>query len=510
MRGLDLFLVVAAAILLAGFVAIVRSYSRGLGDSPRELFLVLLGKFIEYSAFAACMLSFVLFLNFDVGLSDVAAGSYVGLWMVLISALMVLVGAVCDVVGIKRTLLIGVVALLIGRISLVLTDDVWLVSLMGFVPLALGVAIAGPVLLVAVKRFTTEAGATLAFGLYVTLLNLGFAVGGWIFDYVRGIFGDYSIVTTLPLAGDVSVYQVIIAVSFGITIIQLIVINLLRDNVEMTETGIRVLPVAASQVRSSIGAVKSALSSVIRDTGQLLVDVMSERRFWWFISALAITVFIRIASIQFLLTFPTYGIRFFGDGAQVGNLYGVLNPLVIVFLTPLFAILTVNFRSYIMLLVGSAISAASIWIATLSPETFAPLVDTGFGELVFERWLSLPASEWHPFYLSLVIFIGLFSVGEAIWAPRVMQFTAEIAPPGKEGSYVALSYLPFFLGQLLAGPLSGLLLANYMQENASGSYPEHYMVWVWIGLIAALTPLAMLTFRRLFRRVEEDLTVLNH
>ncbi|MEK9871991.1 MAG: hypothetical protein VW831_19895 [Gammaproteobacteria bacterium] len=237
---------------------------------------------------------------------------------------------------------------------------------------------------------------------------------------------------------------------------------------------------------------------------------MSERRFWWFISALAITVFIRIASIQFLLTFPTYGIRFFGDGAQVGNLYGVLNPLVIVFLTPLFAILTVNFRSYIMLLGGSAISAASIWIATLSPETFAPLVDTGFGELVFERWLSLPASEWHPFYLSLVIFIGLFSVGEAIWAPRVMQFTAEIAPPGKEGSYVALSYLPFFLGQLLAGPLSGLLLANYMQENASGSYPEHYMVWVWIGLIAALTPLAMLTFRRLFRRVEEDLPVLNH
>ena len=231
MRGLDLLLVVAAAILLAGFVAIVRSYSRGLGDSPRELFLVLLGKFIEYSAFAACMLSFVLFLNFDVGLSDVAAGSYVGLWMVLISALMVLVGAVCDVVGIKRTLLIGVVALLIGRISLVLTDDVWLVSLMGFVPLALGVAIAGPVLLVAVKRFTTEAGATLAFGLYVTLLNLGFAVGGWIFDYVRGIYGDYSIVTTLPLAGDWSVYLVIFGGSFGMGIFLLIVFNLFWFNV---------------------------------------------------------------------------------------------------------------------------------------------------------------------------------------------------------------------------------------------------------------------------------------
>ena len=498
-------MVVAAAILFAGFVAIVRSYSRGLGDSPRELFLVLLGKFVEYSAFAACMLSFVLFLNFDVGLSDVAAGAYVGLWMVLISALMVLVGAVCDVVGIKKTLLIGIFALLIGRIALVVTDDVWLVSLMGFVPLALGVAIAGPVLLVAVKRFTTEAGATLAFGLYVTLLNLGFASGGWIFDYVRGIYGDYSIVTTLPIAGDVSVYQLVIAVGFGISVVQLIVISLLRDNVEMTEAGVRFLPVDKPQVLASLGAVRTAAGSVVRETGRLLFEVMRERRFWWFISALGITIFIRVASIQFLLTFPTYGIRFFGDGAPVGNLYGVLNPLVIVFLTPLFAILTVRARSYTMLLVGSAISAASIWIATLSPETFIPLVDTGFGELVFDRWLSLPASEWHPFYLSLVIFIGLFSVGEAIWAPRVMQFTAEIAPPGKEGAYIALSYLPFFLGQLLAGPLSGLLLANYMQENASGNYPEHYMVWVWIGLIAALTPLAMMILRKMFRRVEDNL-----
>lgn len=504
LSGLDLFLIAAAGILVVLFAVIVRSYSKGLGGSPRELYLVLSGKFIEYSAFAACMLSFVLFLSFDVGLSDVAAGSYVGLWMVLISALMVLVGAVCDVVGIKKTLLIGVIALLIGRIALVFTDDVWLVSLLGFVPLALGVAIAGPVLLVAVKKFTTEAGATLAFGLYITLMNLGFATGGWIFDFLRGIYGDYSIVAVLPVAGEVSVYQLIIGVGFAITICQLIVISMLRNNVEMTEQGVRFLVPPASQVRDAVGALRTAVGSVVRETGRLLFEVVRERRFWWFISALGITVFIRIASIQFLLTFPTYGIRFFGDGAQVGNLYGVLNPMVIVFLTPLFAILTVRLRSYTMLLVGSAISAASIWIATLPPEIFTPLVDTGFGELVFERWLSLPTNEWHPLYLSLVIFIGLFSIGEAIWAPRVMQFTAEIAPPGKEGSYIALSYLPFFLGQLIAGPLSGLLLANYMRENAAGTFPDHYMVWVWIGLIAALTPLAMLICRKLFRRVEED------
>ena len=115
--GLDLFIAGSIAVLLLSFVAIIRSYTRGLGGSPRELYLILFTKFIEYSAFAACMLSYVLYLSYDVGLSDLGAGSYVGTWMVAISALMMLVGAVCDVVGIKRTLLFGTVALLIESLA---------------------------------------------------------------------------------------------------------------------------------------------------------------------------------------------------------------------------------------------------------------------------------------------------------------------------------------------------------------------------------------------------------
>ena len=175
------------------------------------------------------------------------------------------------------------------------------------------------------------------------------------------------------------------------------------------------------------------------------------------------------------MTFPTYGIRLFGDGAQVGNLYAVLNPMVIVFLTPLFAVLTSRASSYIMLLIGCSISALSIWIATAPAELFIPLMDTTFSLIIFDRWLDIPSSSWDPFYLSLVTFIFLFSVGEAIWAPRLMQFTAEIAPPENEGSYIALSYLPLFLGQFLAGPMSGLLLATYLPPGNPEGYPLHYM-----------------------------------
>jgi len=80
-----------------------------------------------------------------------------------------------------------------------------------------------------------------------------------------------------------------------------------------------------------------------------------------------------------------------------------------------------------------------------------------------------------------------------------MQFSAEIAPVGKEGTYIALSYLPYFLAKMIAGPMSGWLVATYAPEGAS-SYPDHYMIWIWIGGMTALSPLGLVVFRKLFHR----------
>ena len=499
---IDTFLVIATIFLVFCLIGIVRSYFLGLKDSPRELFLVLLVKFFEYGAFGLGMLTFALYLNHDVGLTDVGAGTYVGVWMVVISGLIMVVGAVCDVIGIRQTLLIGCAGLILGRSALPIFEDTILVSLLGFLPLAFGVAISGPVLLVALKRYTTESGAALAFGLYYTLLNLGFAAGGWIFDHFRGVYGDYSLVATLPIAGEISIYQLLIATALALTIPQILVILLMRENIEMTGRGIRILEKKVGRVKPVFSKMGTKIAETARETYRLLSMVVRERRFWIFISALAIVTFIRIVSLHFLLTFPTYGIRLFGDGAQVGNLYAVLNPIVIVFLTPLFSILTSRASSYVMLLIGCSISALSIWIATVPAEIFTPLMNTSFSLIIFDRWLDIPSSSWDPFYLSIVMFIFLFSLGEAIWAPRLMQFTAEIAPPEKEGSYIALSYLPLFLGQFLAGPMSGLLLATYLPAGSSEGYPLHYMVWVWVGLVGLLTPIGMIIFRKNFQRVE--------
>ena len=165
--------------------------------------------------------------------------------------------------------------------------------------------------------------------------------------------------------------------------------------------------------------------------------------------------------------------------------------------------MTMKVRSYWMLLIGTAISSGSVFLATIDPMYFAFLTDTWFGELVFDRWLEIPIGRREPFYMSLVVFFIVFTIGEAIWSPRLMQFSAEIAPAGKEGSYIALAILPYFVGKALAGGMSGFLLESYTPEGAL-NYPDHQLVWLWIGGMAMLSPIGMVVFRKMFRKVESD------
>ena len=57
--------------------------------------------------------------------------------------------------------------------------------------------------------------------------------------------------------------------------------------------------------------------------------------------------------------------------------------------------------------------------------------------------MNLTLSLWPTF-----LFVVLLSEGEAIYSPRLYEYTAAIAPKGQEASYMALSSLPFFLAKL--------------------------------------------------------------
>ncbi|GEM_PF-171353 len=509
---LDMILAVIVLALVLGFLYIIVSYVQGLRGSPRELYILFFTKLTEYSAYGAAQLTFMFYLREDLGLSDIGAGTYYSTWSTIVTATTMIVGAVCDTIGVKKTLIIGSVLLLISRVVMPFADNIWVVSLLGFIPLGIGVAITGPVLSVGIKRFTTIEGAALGFGLFYTLMNVGWAIGAKLFDVIRINMGEMGRVDFL---GDsLSTWQVLFGIGFFINLPDLLAILWMRDGVEMTEHGIKfpekkIKGEGADDGASSGSLLTRSLASMKAGAiGSVKVfsDNFVQRAFWVFILLIGITVFTRLTFFHFHITWPSYGIRYFGQGSLVGNVFGVLNPLIIIFLVPVIAYLTRKVRSYWLLLVGTIISVVSVVFVVLPPEIYSGLTDTWFGIVVFERWLEVPVGNRDPYYLSMVFFVIAFSIGEAIWSPRLMQFTAEIAPPGREGSYISLAYLPYFGAKFIVGPMAGVLLTSYAPEfgvdGIYGYYPDHQMIWWWIGGCAALTPLGLLGFRKLYHLAE--------
>ena len=503
MSTLDLIIYVFIAVLAVGFIFIIYSYIKGLKDSPREVWFLFSAKLIEYAAYGAMNMTFVLFLSKDIipPLSDLSAGNYIAAWSIIITLTTMAVGSICDAIGIKKTLLIGTATLLFGRLFLPHTESLLGATLLGFIPMAFGTAIMGPVLSVGIKKFTTKEGATLGFGLFYTMMNVGWASGAWIFDEIRATFGEYA-GTTLPVFGHMSTYQLIFFTGFLLTIPTLILILIMREGVEMTENGI-VVTAAVKTGKSALENIKTA----IKDTGNILAQVVKEKAFWRFIFMLGILVFVRLTFYHFHYTFPKYGIRVLGEGVKIGHIYGVLNPTIIIFLVPFIASITKKVKSYKMMVIGTFLSAFSVFIATFPGEIWSGFMNSWVGELVYVKFLGITGDRI-PEIMGLVVFVIIFTIGEAFWSPRLMQFTAEIAPKGKEGTYIALSYLPYFGAKFIAGPLSGWLVQRYTPVDEAGkalsSYPEHFMVWVWIGGMAIATPLGLVIFRKLFKKSERE------
>lgn len=589
--ALDWVLLVFAVLLALALIGLTWGYVRGLTGHPRELWLMFFTKLTEYSAYGSASVIFVLFLQEEVTVNGVALGDsngylYFAIWGLVATIITVMVGAVCDTIGVKQCLLIGSVMLLISRFAMPISNDIIPVTLLGFLPLAFGFAITGPVLKVGIKWFTTLKTATLGFGLFYTLMNIGFTVGAEIADYFRKYYAD-----GLEIWGvDFSTYQLIIAVGFLINIPDFIAILIMRDGAEMTEKGMVIRkPESATaeelsaELRGSIaerrakmtrellgslavtavigflawalvevkmhewvlagvvkagnyvwsilitlailaigGIIYAGLSHIgalkpggtldrvmksVRDateeTGFQLKDNFTQKVFWIYMGMLGILTFVKLTFYLFHVMFPTYATRVFGYDFPVAGVFGTLNPAMIVFLVPLISALTVNIRSYTMLMVGTAVSAAAVFFCFIPDSIALAIGDTWFGTWLFDYWLEAPAGNRDPFLVSFIIFIMVFTVGEAIWSPRLMQFSAEIAPKGKEGAYIALAMLPYFLGKIAATVMADILTGQYFSSDMV-EYPDHELSWLWVAGMCLFSPLGMVIWRKHFNHSEKS------
>jgi hypothetical protein len=108
--------------------------------------------------------------------------------------------------------------------------------------------------------------------------------------------------------------------------------------------------------------------------------------------------------------------------------------------------------------------------------------------------------------------IIIFSIGEVIWSPRLFEYTAAIAPVGREASYMGLSTLPMFFARMLEGPISGQLLSRYCPEETTpeiaATLPftrSPQFMWLILAAIAIATPVLIVVFRKVIQKEAKDL-----
>jgi MFS family permease len=476
-----------------------------LRTAPRELWIIYAAYILENLAYKVGSAGVLpLWLTSDLGFSDVKAGAMIATWSMIMTLLTVMIGSLTDALGIRRTFLMGFCVCLVSRSVMVLTIEKWIVLPFGLYLQAFGIALMVPVMVAAMKKYTNAAQRSFAFSLFYALMNLGYAIGDGIFDRVRGAhgLGEYGHWLLPGLGTNLSSYRVLILLGVLFTIPGLIIVwFFLREGVEMTEHGVTVTARPAAKIRSAswLATLLANSRETTAKTLHIFADLWRQPAFYRFLMFMTLVVGVRMIFFNILYTFPKYGIRELGAGAPVGQLSGVLNEVLIIFLVPVCGVLTQKITAYRMVTVGSLISALSVFFIALPAGWFQSLADGWLGNLIGHQWLGVIGAV-NPLYVSIFFFIALYSVGETLWSPRLYEYSAAIAPKGQAASYMALSMLPMFIAKFFVGGSSGWLLAKFCPATGP-RHPE--IMWLIIGCIALVTPLGTFVFRK-HLQVHED------
>lgn len=466
-----------------------------LRGAARELWLTFLIKFVAVAAYAVTNLTIKLWLSRDFGFSDQAALSIVLAWSLTMTGVTLLVGSLTDALGLRRTFFLGVWVCLVARLVMVLADDKWVALVGGLFPLAIGEALGTPVLVAAVRKYSTTKQRSISFSMVYMMMNLGFLVTGYVFDYLRSSMGEYG-QFTLPVIGtSISTYRALFFVSWILQLLLVPLVWLVRPGAEVTDEGLKLNPVQRTHSGAGMLATMWAtIRGAARDTVNLFAGLFKQRSFYRLLAFLGLIACLKLILMVMYYVFPTFGIRELGAGAKVGTLWNI-NSWMIIFLVPVVGALTQRFPAYAMTIIGGAITAGSVFVMAMPTAWFQSAASGWLGDVV-GRWYLQLAGDIHPYYVMIALFIAVFSVGEAFYSPRVYEYAASIAPKGQEASYSALSYIPLLLGKAFAATISGVLLAKYcpeVGERNSGT------MWLIFALLATICPLGLLLLRPYIR-----------
>ncbi len=442
---------------------------KDLFHTSRALFGLNLAYVLEGLAYFGVVGLLALFFNQYIHLDDIAAGRMVGFLTGGITLGMLILGATVDWIGVRRALLSALSFMLVGRILLTTSPllgapGIWgmahILSLLGILGIIIGYGIYQPACYAAVKQFTNKKTSAMGYAMLYALMNLGGFLPGLISPPIRRAFGIQG------------VYWVFV----GITVLGIIVVATIisKKAVKLAIAG------ASEDVKEKVEEEKSELDQM--STREKIAYYfrnfpLKDARFMFFIFIL---IPVQTLFAHNWLTLPQYTSRAF-DGFVQNNFefFVNLNPILIFILTPIVTALTMKKNAYKMMIIGTFIMAAPTFILALGPN-----------------------------FYTLMGYLIIMTIGEAMWQPRFLQWVAEIAPKGMTGIYMGIGQFPWFLTKVITSLYSGWFLIKYCPADTPVSNMNTETMWLVYAGIAMMSPVMLLLAKKWmmkgFKTTSED------
>ncbi len=432
-------------------------------------------QFFDGLAYFTIIIVFALFLKDYCGFRDADAPFWVGMYTLFLSLFVFAVGTICDIIGLKRTYLVGFSMLILGRLILGMGSDFGMrildlsqdhsryIVIAGIAIMSFGSAFMSPCISTSIRRFTTLRARPTGFNFYYLFMNIGALLAGVaIVDPIRKWF-----------PGPEGLQMV---VNFG-TCCEIIAFTFTRFINE------NFYAVPEEKIATSKASSRRPL--------QLIGEVIRERPFQKLLIFLVLTLGVRLVfTLQFMIM-PQYYTRTIGDDFQLGFMNS-LNPFIII--TGLIVIIPIlkYFSTVKLMIWGMSISALSLILMAIPPECYFifPGIDT--------------VSQ--AYFVAIFLQIVIFAFGELLFSPRFTEYVARVAPKDKVASYMSLAGLPMFIAKPVNGVVGGLLVSYMCYDGIAAKIDTGHVsfwnspefMWTIYLVMAVISPLAIILTKDMF------------
>jgi MFS family permease len=412
---------------------------------------------LDGAAYFGILNILTLFLDQSLKLPDELGGMFVSYLTGLLTLFLAVLGGMSDRVGVRRTLTLTIIAALVGRVVLTISPHWAPADKVALTEMSFGLLVHQPF---TVLRLL---GTALSAGAFVALAGLtlqAFSAGVMQAAVYAGV--KHSTDERTKAIG----FSLVYALMNGGIVAESIASSLVRQKwgpsgVFWMCSGLTVIYLIVHLALFP----RSEGNPVIveRPSGGSWRDkALFNPRFLYFIFVL---LGVRTLFAHQWLTMPSYVTRAYPPevGARFEWING-LNPAIILIGTPLVAGLTRRVHVVTMMILGTLVSASATFLLVPGPNLAA-----------------------------LLTYVTIFSIGEALWSSRFLEYVADVAPPDKVGAYMGVAQIPWFLAKFTTGFYSGFMLHTYCPADGP---KDTGTMWLIYGVIGMTTPIGLVAARK--------------